>query len=824
MPFPAIFDLSTLDGSNGFRVDGVGQGSGVGGFVSSAGDINGDGIADILLGGYVLFGSGTGFNPSFNLNALDGSNGFRLLNGGRASSSAGDVNGDGFDDIIVGNPDGTSNNGSYAGISYVLFGSGSGFGETVDLSALDGRNGFRIEGAAAFDMSGYAVSSAGDFNGDGFDDIIIGAVMGDNAGGERYTGESYVVFGAGSGFVASIDLATLDGSNGFRLDGIDRTDRTGSAVSLAGDVNGDGFDDIIIGAYRADPDGIVSAGESYVVFGSASTFTSSFGLASLNGSNGFRIDGADLGDGSGLSVFSAGDVNGDGFADIIIGAPYADRGNMSDAGRSYVVFGSGTGFQASIDLSSLNGSNGFRLDGVAGLDFSGRSVSSAGDINADGFDDIIIGAPSTNQGAGSAAGQSYVVYGRASGFAAIVDLAALDGNNGFRIDGLDEGDYSGRSVSSAGDVNGDGIEDFIIGAPGADLDDANFNAGEAFVIYGVSPGFGPGTGQTIRGGAGDDMLTGTALGDRIFGFDGDDTIDAGAGDDLVFSGGGEDIVRGEEGDDTINGGADADTLSGNGGDDLILASGGDDRVDGGEGFDRVNGGGGNDTISGGADGDVLFGAADNDLLLGGAGNDTINAGSGNDDIVGGIGNNRLYGSSGDDRVTGGDDADSLNGATGNDTLNAGASDDVVLGVSGDDVLNGGAGRDTLVGGTGNDTIDGGTGDDNIFGQAGADRLTGGAGVDIFFVFNADESAVGSEDSILDFSRAEGDTIHLVGLNNEVSGGGSLSFAGNAFSGTAGEVIVTASGQVQVDLDGDSAADVAINIASDAPLIASDFAL
>ena len=119
-----------------------------------------------------------------------------------------------------------------------------------------------------------------------------------------------------------------------------------------------------------------------------------------------------------------------------------------------------------VNLAYLDGINGFRLDGSKWSD-AGRSVSNAGDVNGDGFDDLIIGALYADPN-GSASGSSYVVFGKASGFSATMDLSSLDGSNGFRLDGVAAGDVSGHSVSTAGDVNGDGFDDLIIGAPGAD--------------------------------------------------------------------------------------------------------------------------------------------------------------------------------------------------------------------------------------------------------------------------------------------------------------------------------------------------------------------
>ncbi|MBU7586378.1 MAG: FG-GAP repeat protein, partial [Nostoc sp. TH1S01] len=162
----------------------------------------------------------------------------------------------------------------------------------------------------------------------------------------------------------ALNLSDLNGSNGFVINGIDNLDFSGFSVSNAGDINGDGIDDLIIGAYRADPNGQNYAGESYVVFGSRNGFGASFNLSSLDGSNGFVINGIDEFDFSGRSVSGAGDINGDGIDDLIIGASGADSNGQSDAGESYVVFGSRNGFEASFNLSSLDCSNGFGIKGI----------------------------------------------------------------------------------------------------------------------------------------------------------------------------------------------------------------------------------------------------------------------------------------------------------------------------------------------------------------------------------------------------------------------------------------------------------------------------
>ena len=277
------------------------------------------------------------------------------------------------------------------------------------------------------------MSSAGDINNDGYDDIIIGAIAADPNGNS--TGESYVVFGKASGtYSASLELSSLNGTNGFVINGIDEDDNSGKSVSSAGDINNDGYDDIIIGAMYADPNGN-SSGESYVVFGKASgTYSASLELSSLNGTNGFVINGIDANDNSGNSVSSAGDINNDGYDDIIIGAMYADP-NGNSSGESYVVFGKASGtYSASLELSSLNGTNGFVINGIDESDYSGNSVSSAGDINNDGYDDIIIGANEADPNGGNS-GESYVVFGKATGYSASLDLSSLNGTNGFVING-----------------------------------------------------------------------------------------------------------------------------------------------------------------------------------------------------------------------------------------------------------------------------------------------------------------------------------------------------------------------------------------------------
>ena len=214
----------------------------------------------------------------------------------------------------------------------------------IDLSTL-GSKGFIIQGDAAGDNAGRSVSSAGDINGDGFDDIIIGAGYASKGG--FASGAAYVVFGHAGGFPPALDLAQLNGLNGFLLAGAAPFELAGEFATGAGDINGDGIDDLIVGARLASPNGLFS-GAAYVVFGHAGAFAPSVSLGALNGANGFRIVGAAGGDQSGYSVADAGDVNGDGYDDVIVGAPYYDNG-QSHEGRAFVYYGSASGLSIGPD-------------------------------------------------------------------------------------------------------------------------------------------------------------------------------------------------------------------------------------------------------------------------------------------------------------------------------------------------------------------------------------------------------------------------------------------------------------------------------------------
>ena len=347
----------------------------------------------------------------------------------------------------------------------------------VDLSDIAaGVGGFVINGQCAGDGSGRSVASAGDVNGDGLADLIIGALYSDPAA-RNNAGRSYVVFGKTDANPINLS-AIAAGIGGFVINGQCVGDLSGNRVSSAGDINGDGFSDLLIAADGFDPGWVFNAGRSYVVFGKSTTEAielSAIGTALPGpggGAGGFVINGQCAGDLSGSSVSCAGDVNGDGFADLIIGAVYSDPAAGGYAGRSYVVFG-GSLANTAVDLSAIAaGIGGFVINGQAAGDNSGLDVASAGDVNGDGLADLIVGARLSDPPPvvkfpsifyRTDAGRSYVVFGKPS--TAAIDLSAIAaGCGGFVINGQCSGDQSGLNVACAGDVNGDGLADLIVGA------------------------------------------------------------------------------------------------------------------------------------------------------------------------------------------------------------------------------------------------------------------------------------------------------------------------------------------------------------------------
>ena len=274
---------------------------------------------------------------------------------------------------------------------------------------------------------------------------------------------------------------------GTRLIGGDTTAFSflgGRNVIGAGDVNGDGIDDVVIGAPSDDNAGAGFDRNAYVLFGRDGGLPADIDLTALDGTDGFALTGLPVTDPSGTSV-ALGDVNGDDIADIIVGSPDARPNNRDEAGQTHVVFGSASGFTSQVDVTSLDGANGFVVDGVE-FSRSGSSVAALGDVNGDGVGDFIIGTPLQSfddqipRVPDLLVGGATLVFGQQGARAATLDLASFSNRvDGIIYRGTTTQEGFGFAVSTLGDINGDGVDDFAIGAPGF---------GRVYVVYGETSG------------------------------------------------------------------------------------------------------------------------------------------------------------------------------------------------------------------------------------------------------------------------------------------------------------------------------------------------
>ncbi len=425
-------------------------GAGFGRSVSTAGDVNGDGYADVIVGAsvysngqaaegraFVYYGSAAGLRLAADWTA-EGEQANAFF--GHTVGPAGDVNGDGYGDIAIGAP-GYDNGQTEEGRVYAYYGSPAGPSTVPDWTMESDQ-----QGAAM----GWSVKTTGDVNGDGYDDLIIGAWHYSN--GQSQEGRAYVYPGSPSGLADSfIWSAESDQANA----------EFANSVSTAGDVNGDGYADMIVGAWRYNG-GQPEEGCAYVYYGSSSGPSANPDWITQGNQDSARL---------GFSVNTAGDVNGDGYADIIVGADYYDNDQV-DEGRAYVYYGSSSG-PGSTPNWAAEGDQ-------AGSSF-GISVSTAGDVDGDGYSDVIVGAHGYDNGQ-TDEGAAFVYHGSADGLSATVGWTAES----------DQAEaWLGFSVGTAGDINGDGYADVIVGA--RNYDNGETDEGAAFVYYGsvTGPGLAP---------------------------------------------------------------------------------------------------------------------------------------------------------------------------------------------------------------------------------------------------------------------------------------------------------------------------------------------
>ena len=530
--FDADTDLSGLAGTDGFAIKGS-DASSTGQSVSTAGDVNQDGFADVIIGApaldqaYVVFGTDAGIPANIDLTRLDGSDGFTMQGPsgqqvGFSVTGGSDMNGDGVDDVVVGAP-GPDGNLS-AGSAYVLFGSSAPFAASIDLSSLDGSNGFAVQGIASGDGLGWSLGLADDVNGDELGDLILGAPGADPDTARADAGQVYLLFGSEQGFPVTFDIGSVDGKSGFALNGAAAGDAAGSSIAAIGDLNNDGIGDVAVGAPGADSNG-QDAGASYVFFG-ALDFAVAEGLASLFFDTGPITSLADaqsaISNAMPTSSFLAYQVdypNSDSVDTVDANTTLPDFLGMNaediEGGDSSTIDGSVFEFNGYLHVPvpgtysfEVGSSEGFSLsiDNTVVAEFDGtRPFGTTTGTHAfvgSGFFPISLLYYTSDSQAGielkSDLGGTLEFVTREQLFTAppvtTIELTDLDGNTGFAITGAAAGDALGTSVGRAGDVNGDGPADVILGAPGADANGSD--SGQAYVIFGelfttVDSGFAP---------------------------------------------------------------------------------------------------------------------------------------------------------------------------------------------------------------------------------------------------------------------------------------------------------------------------------------------
>ncbi|WP_166444639.1 FG-GAP-like repeat-containing protein [Dyadobacter bucti] len=481
-----------------------------GGSAASAGDINGDGYSDVIVGSpyynlppntdsdgaaFILFGSANGIGPVASDTIAVASPNIGGGEFGSSASSAGDVNGDGFSDVIVSSEYYYVNGSNFAGAAFIYHGSQIGLpasptlmlpGKTLDnpfadyvssagdlnadgysdvlvgdgtsvyvyYGATDG-SGISLQSEKILGYTNTSIACAGDVNADGYSDLVIADHYFDNN-----SGRALVFHGSKTGVVTT-PKSTINGDQAIG--------RLGMSVASAGDVNGDGASDIIIGASEYDKMAADANDGIAVIYHGSAASVSAFPAAQVQAG---QLD-ADVG----YSVSDAGDVNGDGYADVIIGAPFYDNGQVNE-GVAYLGYGASNGTINNLTLIEMNQANAH----------FGYSVSGAGDTNGDGYDDVIIGANLYDMGGNLDAGAGFVFYGSSSGIQlGLTNAVSLPQANA----------HAGNSVSSAGDINADGFDDIVVGAPL--YDNAQNNAGAAIVSLGSAAGIATGGGTVIQG-------------------------------------------------------------------------------------------------------------------------------------------------------------------------------------------------------------------------------------------------------------------------------------------------------------------------------------
>lgn len=640
-----------------------------------------------------------------------------------------------------------------------------------------------------------------DVNGDGLLDTIIGA-----PGDDDKATDAGRVFIDLAGPHAGGTTTLGDSTSQIVVDGINAGDRAGAAIGAIADLNADGLGEILIGAPGSEIGAAVDAGAAYVIWGQTTAAGVDLADPFVGDSKGFVMRGQAAGDAAGTTLTSIADLNGDGKADILVGAPGNDAGG-SDAGAVYVVWGKATSTVVSLSKVAT-GIGGFVITGDNAGDMAGSALAAVGDMNGDGKAEILIGTASSQAG-GPDAGAAYVVFGKSTTTA--VDLTAVAaGSGGFVIHG-NPYEMAGAAVAGLGDVNGDGRADLLLGAPGSD---------SAYVVYGkadgaavslsdVSAGLGgfriiaeSGGGLAGLSVAGGQDFNHDGIADLVIGTPHDSEGGYDAGAIYVVWGGGSGTIDlalvaqsmggakivGSPGSLTGAAVTIAGDLDGDGTADLAIGAPGagesvwtlladpawqpDLNVYGTNGADVIGPGFGTAHVVGDT-ADNILGLDGDDTIDAAGGDDTIDGGAGADAMTGGAGNDTYYVDQAGDTIT-----EVAGGGT--DTVMASVSYSLAAEV--ENLVLDGYG----LAGTGNvlaNSLSGTAGHDTLDGGAGADTMTGGFGNDAYYVDNAGDLVVEAAGEGLDTVYAARNYTLGANVENLVLTGTARIATGNGLANT-----------------------------------------